>query len=119
MRLATRFVDLRKPEAFGTYLDRMIVNASRSYFRSRGRERSRMAAAAAGPIMAAADVPQRVALWAHLDDLPHRQRAALVLRFYADLTEAQAAEVLGCPVGTVKSLVSRGLSSLREAMAGE
>jgi DNA-directed RNA polymerase specialized sigma24 family protein len=35
------------------------------------------------------------------------------LRFYEDLTEAQTADILGCAVGTVKSLVSRGIDQLR------
>jgi DNA-directed RNA polymerase specialized sigma24 family protein len=49
-----------------------------------------------------------------LAQLPIRQRAVLVLRYFHDLTEAQAAEVLGCPSGTVKSNASRGLARLRE-----
>ncbi|MGD9796514.1 MAG: SigE family RNA polymerase sigma factor [Acidimicrobiia bacterium] len=45
--------------------------------------------------------------------LPHRQRAALVLRFYDGLHDAEIAELLGCRTGTVASLVHRGLASLR------
>ncbi len=45
--------------------------------------------------------------------LPPRQRAAVVLRHYEQRSEAQAAELLGCSVGTVKSLTSRGLAALR------
>jgi RNA polymerase sigma-70 factor (sigma-E family) len=52
-------------------------------------------------------------LWAHLLALPPRQRAAIVLRYYQDLTEAQTADVMGCSVGTVKSQVFAGLSKLR------
>ena len=48
--------------------------------------------------------------------LPRQQRAALVLRYYEDLTEAQTAEVLGCSTGTVKSHTSRALRSLRTTM---
>jgi RNA polymerase sigma-70 factor (sigma-E family) len=48
--------------------------------------------------------------------LPNRQRAAVVLRFYEDLTEAQAAQVLGCSVGNVKSQTSRGLAKLRSLL---
>lgn len=46
--------------------------------------------------------------------LPPRQRAAVVLRHYEDRSEAETAELLGCRLGTIKSLTSRGLSSLRE-----
>lgn len=53
------------------------------------------------------------ALWAFLLELPPRQRAAIVLRHYVDLSEAQTAETMGCSVGTVKSSVSTGLKRLR------
>jgi DNA-directed RNA polymerase specialized sigma24 family protein len=52
-------------------------------------------------------------LWAHLLQLPPRQRTAIVLRHYVDLSEAQTAETMGCSVGAVKSSVSAGLKSLR------
>ena len=45
--------------------------------------------------------------------LPARQRAALVLRYYEDLSERETAEVLGCSVAAVKSLVARGSEALR------
>ncbi|MDR7254468.1 RNA polymerase sigma-70 factor (sigma-E family) [Nocardioides sp. BE266] len=59
------------------------------------------------------DVATRDLLWQALQSLPPRQRAAIVLRYYEDLTEAQTADVMGCAVGTVKSQVSAGLRSLR------
>ncbi|HCB03717.1 MAG TPA: SigE family RNA polymerase sigma factor [Nocardioides sp.] len=48
--------------------------------------------------------------------VPPRQRAAIVLRYYQDLSEAQTAEVMGCSVGTVKSQVAAGLTKLRAAL---
>ena len=54
------------------------------------------------------------ALWAVLSELPPRQRTAIVLRHYVDLSEAQTAETMGCSVGTVKSSVFAGLKKLRE-----
>jgi RNA polymerase sigma-70 factor (sigma-E family) len=53
-------------------------------------------------------------LWQALQRLPARQRTAIVLRYYLDLPEAEVAHLLGVPVGTVKSLVHRGLARLRE-----
>jgi RNA polymerase sigma-70 factor (sigma-E family) len=48
--------------------------------------------------------------------LPERRRAAIVLRFYEDLPEADIAAALDCPTGTVKSLIHRGLAQLREVI---
>ena len=52
-------------------------------------------------------------VWHELASLPPRQRAAIVLRYYVDLSESRTAEVMGCSVGTVKSQVSAGLARLR------
>lgn len=52
-------------------------------------------------------------LWSELQALPPRQRAAIVLRYYEDLTEQQTADAMGCSVGTVKSQVFDGLKRLR------
>lgn len=60
-----------------------------------------------------AAVDDRDLLRRALARLPARQRAAVVLRHYEDLSEEQTAAALGCAVGTVKSLTSRGLRSLR------
>ncbi len=50
-----------------------------------------------------------------LAELPRRQRAVVVLRYYLDLSEQQAADALGCSVGTVKTQAARGLARLRAA----
>jgi RNA polymerase sigma-70 factor (sigma-E family) len=60
-----------------------------------------------------ARLAERDALLRALDRLPPRMRAALVLRYFEDFSEQQVARALGCPVGTVKSLCSRGLARLR------
>jgi RNA polymerase sigma-70 factor (sigma-E family) len=49
-----------------------------------------------------------------LRELPPRQRAAIVLRYWEELTEAEAAQAMGCSIGTVKSATSRGMRRLRE-----
>jgi RNA polymerase sigma factor (sigma-70 family) len=51
-----------------------------------------------------------------LDRLSTRQREVVVLRYVADLSEADVARVLGCSVGSVKTHASRGLTTLRAVM---
>lgn len=61
-------------------------------------------------------VDERMRVLAALRRLPDRQREVLVLRVYADMSEAQTAEVLGCSVGTVKSSAHHGAARLRELL---
>ncbi len=60
------------------------------------------------------DLELHDALWRALGQLPRRQRSAVVLRYYEDLSEAETADALGVSVGTVKSTVSRALARLRD-----
>ncbi|SDC99437.1 SigE family RNA polymerase sigma factor [Nocardioides lianchengensis] len=64
-------------------------------------------------------VSERAWVWQALLELPVRQRAAVVLRYYEDLTEAQTAAAMGCAVGTVKSQVAAGLAKLRERLGDD
>jgi RNA polymerase sigma factor (sigma-70 family) len=66
---------------------------------------------AQGDGTAAIDNRERLRL--ALLELPARQRAAVVLRFYEDLREAEVARLLDCSVGTVKSQTAKGLEKLR------
>jgi RNA polymerase sigma-70 factor (sigma-E family) len=61
---------------------------------------------------------ERLELLAALARLPRTQRAALVLRYWEDLSIAETAEVLGIREGTVKSSTARGLAALREVLQG-
>jgi RNA polymerase sigma factor (sigma-70 family) len=58
-------------------------------------------------------------VWRALEALPPKQRAAIALRFYDDLSEYQAAAVLGVSLGTIKSRVARGLERLRQLLVEE
>ena len=119
VRLAGRLVHLRDPDNLEPYLRRTIVNLANAHFRHGKVERRYLEREAAQPDVAQAgpDPSEREAVWAVLRSLPIRQRTAIVLRFYEDLSEAQTAEVMGCQPGTVKSLVSRGMDKLRPLMA--
>src|SRR4030095_12543538 len=120
VRVLGRFHDLRNRDAFWWYLRRTIVNLSTSYFRRRGVERAWLARqrpdeAAPAPH----DLAERDRLRTALMALRPEQRAAIVLRFYEDLSEADTAEARGVPLGTVKSTVSRGLERLRHELREE
>jgi RNA polymerase sigma-70 factor (sigma-E family) len=58
-------------------------------------------------------VEDRDALWRALGELPRRQRAVVVLRYYEDLSEAETAATLGISTGTVKSQAAKALAALR------
>ena len=97
------------------YVRRVMLNTWSTWTRRRWRGEKPAADvpehAAAGDL--AAEVTVRLAVRSALLSLSPRQRAVLVLRVYDDLSEAQVAEVLDCPAGTVKSTMSRALAQLR------
>jgi len=123
VRAATKFVTLRSADAFGAYLRRAVVNTARSRARTNGRDRRRSERHAHlteqdRPSLAGGlDVDD--SLWVALQALPDRQRAAVVCRFWLDLPERETAKVLRCRPGTVKSLLSRALDTLREVVTDE
>ena len=120
VRAFARFAHLRRQNALEGYLRRTVVNLAHKHFRRVRNERAYLAATRAGDEPGSQpDVALREQLWAALRALPYRQRCALVLRFYEDVSEREAARLLGCRAGTVKSLVHRGLSSMREQIGGE
>ena len=114
-KLAGRFVHLRRREAFDAYLRRMIVNQFVSHLRRRKVERAFVQREGAAPAVVTSEVnvEERDELWRALQALPERQRAALVLRYYEDLSEREAAEILRCSTPALKSLVARGMETLR------
>ncbi|MDQ0962272.1 RNA polymerase sigma-70 factor (sigma-E family) [Streptomyces sp. B4I13] len=106
-----------EPEA---YVRRVMVNAHARRHRKKLREL--LAPRDDGPGLAH-ETPAPGDLIARADDrqtllralaaLPPRQRAAVVLRYWEDLTETQTAEATGCSVGTVKSNAAKGIAKLR------
>ncbi|MFN2543889.1 MAG: SigE family RNA polymerase sigma factor [Actinomycetota bacterium] len=116
VRMFGRFRDLRNPDAFGAYLRRTVVNLSRSHFRRVKVERAYVRRESGMPPGPGAEIGAREEMWQALLRLPERQRAAIVLRYYEDLSEAETADAMRCPAGTVKSLVSRGIERLRQEM---
>lgn len=115
VRCARRLDHIRHPDAFPAYLRRTIVNLSKMHFRRKSIERAFLNRGSDGPVQHEdPDVTSRDSLRLALLQLPPRQRAAVVLRFYQDMPEQEIADLLGCAHGTARSLVSRGLARLRE-----
>ncbi|MEV7089355.1 SigE family RNA polymerase sigma factor [Streptomyces sp. NPDC093085] len=110
---------VREPEKTLAYLRQTVVNLSRSALRRRilglkllSKPMPDMASAEEG----AYDLLERDALIKAMRGLQRRQREVLSLRYFADMTEAQVAEVLGISLGSVKAYGSRGIAALRVAM---
>ena len=121
VRLAGRFRHIRSQEAFGAYLRKTVVNLCRAHFRRRSVERAYLRRAEREPI--SWEPPPEAGLGGDvvraLRCLPYRQRAAVVLRYFEDLSEDQTAEALGCSRRAVNALVSRALASLRRDLGSE
>lgn len=94
----------------GGYLRTAVVNGARSELRKR--EVRRRVGLGRPPQPTA----ERDYLLDALNKLPAKRKTALVLRYYAGLSEREIAETMGVRPGTVKSMVSRGLAELREVI---
>jgi RNA polymerase sigma-70 factor (sigma-E family) len=112
-----RIRDLDRSDA---YLRRAVVNLSRSRSRRRrSEERSHAAALQAPTWNREADVEGDIVVWEAVKQLPYRQRAAVVLRYYEDLTETDIARLLRCSVGTVKSQLAKARARLAQHLDKE
>jgi RNA polymerase sigma-70 factor (sigma-E family) len=113
---------LRDTEKALAYLRQAVVNRSRSVLRHRTvvdknlqKPPPDMPSAEHGALT----LLERSAVVAALRDLPDRQREAIVLRYYADLSEAEIAATMGISRGAVKSHTARGMAALRTALGQE
>jgi RNA polymerase sigma-70 factor (sigma-E family) len=104
------------PAAPEPYVRKALVNAASKTRLRRTRLRETLVSQAPdeGSYEMGTDVLLRGHLLPALKRLPARQRSVVVLRYFADLTETETADQLGCTVGTVKTLASRALRRLRE-----
>lgn len=107
-----RIRDLDRADA---YLRRTVVNLSRSRLR---RQRTEERSPQLTETQAVSDADDARVGWDAVRTLPHRQRAAVVLRYYQDLPESEIADALGCSVGTVKSQLSKARASLAITLEG-
>jgi RNA polymerase sigma-70 factor (sigma-E family) len=114
--LLRRWSALAGPEAAVGYLRASVVNGTRNLHRHRRVARRHLHIAEPDVAPAADDAlllaEEHRAVLAALDRLPQRQREVLVLRYWSELGEAEIANALGVPRGTVKSTASRALDAL-------
>jgi len=121
LRLHDRWPGIRYSDSPVAYLRTIVVNLVRSRQRHLRVVRRHLppneahAASAEDLVVLRAE---HTSLMDALDSLAPRRREALVLRYWLDLSEAQIADVMNTSPGTVKSQLSRGLTALREVMAG-
>lgn len=113
---------IRDVDAAPAWLRSAVLNGARSRLRKRAVRRRHLetvvddAPSAEGGALAADD--QRRVM-AALRTLPARQREALVLKFYAELSEAETATAMGVSSGSVKTHVHRGLAALERLLGGD
>jgi RNA polymerase sigma-70 factor (sigma-E family) len=104
---------VQRQDSLDGYVRRILVNENNSLWRRAWKKRE----------TATDELPEQPAeaqqsghdseLWELVQTLPRKQRAAVVLRYYEQMSEAETAAVLGVSVGTVKSQTSRALAALR------
>ncbi|GGT32742.1 RNA polymerase sigma factor [Nonomuraea spiralis] len=117
----------RRGAPFRPWLLRIVANETHNLTRARGRRSDLAVRLTAAPDTRPPDDPEgaavatdrRARLLEAVRGLPERERQAVVCRYFLQLSEAETAEVLGRPVGTVKSSTHRGLARLREEVGGE
>ena len=113
---------LRDSDKALSYLRQSVVNRSRSVLRHRvvvDRNAPKPAPDMPSAEQGALSLLERSAVIAALRTLPARQREALVLKFYADLSEAQIATTMGISRGAVKSHTARAITALRAVLETE
>jgi RNA polymerase sigma factor (sigma-70 family) len=103
---------LRDPAAAHAYLQRVVINGARRRWQRR-QVLDRVSRLVARPVpVDDRDIDSQLDVLAALARLPYSKRACLLLRYYADLSQAEVAEVMGVSLGTVKSQTAKGLRQL-------
>jgi RNA polymerase sigma factor (sigma-70 family) len=117
-RVIARLGHVRTGQAFDAYLRRTIINLTKNGWRQRSAERVKALAAQPSDVAPAVDagVVDRLTMFQAIQALPIRQRTAIVLRFYDDLAEGDIAALMRCRPSTARSLISRGMATLRSEL---
>lgn len=115
VRVWDRWAHVRQMDAPEAWTNRVAFNLANSFFRRRAAERRARARlqARAHDRYDDPDTAARLVSLAAVAALPPRQRSAVILRYYLDLSVAASADVMGCAPGTVKALAHGGIAALR------
>lgn len=116
VRVGGRLARLRDPERSVGYLYRTVQNLAKDH--GRGLSRQRRLNDRLGSQPATAEAEHDDDLWVALMELPLRQRTALFLRYYLDLSEVEAAEALDLSSSAMKSLTHRAVAALKHHIEG-
>lgn len=114
--------DWRKVRNFaapGAWTHRVAMNLANSYFRRRAAEtraKRRLQEEGRTGRDPGLDLADALTIRTAITSLPRRQRSALILRYYLDLPVREVAAAMDCPEGTVKTLTSKAIASLRESL---
>lgn len=119
-----KWPSIRDVGALEGYVRRTMVTTATSWWRGRPyRERAVDRLPEQAPPDGTGGAPdaglEHDVMWARLREIPAKQRAVLVLRYYEGLSEAEIADALGISRGTVKSHSSRGIAALRRLLNEE
>jgi RNA polymerase sigma-70 factor (sigma-E family) len=126
LRVARRWHKVRVMDHPAAYARRILVNLAIDGTEQRAHRADELGIPGSARVLDQADsraerdllaVDTQTELVRALASLSPRQRAIIILRYWADLPETEVAEILGCSTGTVKSTASRGLARLREVLA--
>lgn len=108
---------LRRTASSRAWVHKIGINLANSHFRRKAAEKRATERLGARPEYddQEAQITNRIAVRWAVSRLPRRQKTALVLRYYADLTVGEVAELMACPEGTVKTLLHRAIKGLRSS----
>ena len=118
VRAGLRLRQLRDSNSFRAYLRVTVVNLCRMHWRRESVRNAFLRRTRPPAPVYQPDIEQRSQIASALARLSPRQRTAIVLRYFEDLSEEQAADVLGCSASALKSLIHRAKEVLREELGG-
>jgi len=118
VRVGGHLTKLRDPDNAAGYLYRTVTNLAKGHGRRLKRHRTLQQRIPKSDHETQPDLGARDEMWRALMKLPPRHRTALFLRYYLDLSEADAARALDCSPEAMKSLTHRAITGLRKHMKG-